>query len=104
MTDSWRTRLRQALEASGKSMRQASLESGCAANYFFEVIEGGKEPGVGRLVRMADVLGVSMTWLFLGVELGAQEEELLRLYAMLPDAQRRAILDLAGLADRQQDE
>lgn len=102
MVDKWRERLRAAFEASGKSMRAASLEAGCAHNYLFEVLETGKEPGMERLIRVADVLGVSLPWLLYGTEIGPAEEEFLRAYAKLSPKQRRAILDLA--ADEDDDE
>lgn len=96
MADTWRDRLRAAFEASGKSMRAASLEAGCAHNYLFEVLETGKEPGMERLLRVADVLNVSLPWLLYGTEIGPAEEEFLRAYAKLSQKQRRAILDLAA--------
>jgi transcriptional regulator with XRE-family HTH domain len=99
MADRWRDRLKAAFLASGKSMRAVSLESGCAHNYLFEILETGKEPGMDRLLRVAEALDVSLPWLLYGVEIGPREERLLKLYAMLPEAQQRAMLDLAELAN-----
>jgi transcriptional regulator with XRE-family HTH domain len=104
MNNKWRDRLRQAIEASGKSMRAVSLESGASPGYLFDILDNGREPSISKLMAMAETLGVSATWLLLGTEMGPQEEELVRLYAKLPDAQRRAILDLAGLADQERSE
>jgi transcriptional regulator with XRE-family HTH domain len=104
MTTKWRDRLSAAIEASGKSRRAISIEAKCGAGYLFDVLEVGKEPTIDRLMRIADVLGITLSWLLYGFELGPEEQELIRLYARLPETQRRAMLDLAGLADQQRDE
>lgn len=99
MADTWRTRLQAALDASGKSKRSVSLAADCAAGYLHDILAVGKEPTIDRLLRIADVLGVSLSWLLYGIELGHQEERLLRLYSKLSPRQRQAILDLAATQD-----
>lgn len=99
MADTWRDRLQQQLDLSGKSMRAVSLEAKCGAGYLHDILVSGKEPTVDRLMRVADVLGVSLSWLLYGIELSGQEERLLRLYSKLSPRQRQAILDLAATAD-----
>lgn len=95
MTEHWRMRLREAMEAKRMSMRAVSLKAKCGPGYVFDILETGKEPTIDRLVRIADAIPVSVSWLLYGYEIGPQEEELLRLYSRLSDRRRRALLDLA---------
>jgi transcriptional regulator with XRE-family HTH domain len=95
MTDRWRNRLKEALKASGKSMREVSMDAGCGPGYLHDVLAVGKEPTIDRLMRIANVLNVSLSWLLYGFDLGKKDEELLTLFASLTERQRQAILDLA---------
>jgi transcriptional regulator with XRE-family HTH domain len=104
MTTLWRDRLRMTLDDSGKSMRAVSLAAGLSENYLHSVLGEGKEPSIDRLMKIADTLNISLSWLLYGIEIGPQEERLLRLYARLPEQQRRAILDLASIADLKPDQ
>jgi transcriptional regulator with XRE-family HTH domain len=104
MTTQWRDRLRMALDNSGKSMRAVSIAAGLGENYLHSILGEGKEPSIDRLMKIADTLNISLAWLLYGIEIGPQEERLLRLYAKLPEQQRRAILDLASIADLGQDQ
>ena len=90
----WRERLEQALEASHKSKRSVSLAARCGAGYLHDVLSEGKEPTIDRLMRIADVLGVSLSWILYGIELKKPEEELLRAYALLSERQKQAVLEL----------
>jgi transcriptional regulator with XRE-family HTH domain len=99
MMGSWRERLTQALANSGRSMRSVSIAAKCSPNYLHSILAEGQEPAIDRLLRIADVMNVSLSWLLYGLEIGRQEEELLRRYALLSDRQRQAILDLAGGPD-----
>jgi transcriptional regulator with XRE-family HTH domain len=104
MTTQWRDRLRMALDNSGKSMRAVSIAAGLGENYLHSILGEGKEPSIDRLMKIADTLNISLAWLLYGIEIGPQEERLLRLYAKLPEQQRRAILDLASIADSGRDQ
>jgi transcriptional regulator with XRE-family HTH domain len=104
MTTQWRDRIRTTLEKSGKSMRAVSIAAGLGENYLHSVLGEGKEPSIDRLLKIADTLNISLAWLLYGIDIGPQEERLLRLYAKLPEQQRRAILDLASIADQNNDQ
>jgi lambda repressor-like predicted transcriptional regulator len=90
----WRNRLRAALDDTGKSMRSVSLEAGCGPGYLHDILVVGKEPKLDSVLRIADALNIGLGQLLYGLDIGPQEEELLRLYAQLPERQRRAVLDL----------
>lgn len=77
-------------------MRNVSRAAGCGDGYLFEVLESGKEPTLDRLLRVAGVLEVSITWLLYGFELSSLDEEFLSLFARLTPQQRSAVLALAG--------
>lgn len=99
MAETWRDRLQQQLDSSGRSMRGVSLAAKCGAGYLHDILVTGKEPTVDRLMRIADELDVSLSWLLYGIELSQQEEHLLRLYSKLSPRQRQAILDLAATSN-----
>lgn len=54
----------------------------------------GKEPGIDKVSRLADELGVSASYLVTGVELTADHEKTLRLLDRLSPERRRLVLDL----------
>lgn len=100
MEQSWRQRLVEATEKSGKSLRALSLEVGKSHGYLFSVIHDGKEPGVDALVKLADACGVSESWLLFGVSMDPDTEKLLQLYAELSSDQKRTFFSLAEAAAR----
>lgn len=88
----WRTRLQQAVDESGMSLRAVSLMAGMRAGYLHEILKQDKEPSVDRLVSICDALGITLTWLIYGIERSPQDEEILTLYANLSPAKRLAFL------------
>lgn len=96
MNSTWRDRLQSAFDATGESMRSISLRAGVSHGYLYTILVDGKEPNITNMMKLADALGVTLSWIMYGYSMGPQEEELLRLYARLPEKQRQAILDLAS--------
>lgn len=76
-------------------MREISKEAGCGAGYLHDILKAGKDPTIERLMRIADALDVSLSWLLYDIEMSKQDEELLRLFATLSKRQKKAFLDLA---------
>ena len=91
--DEWRKRLKEAAE--GKSLRAVSLAAGCSPGYLHGILRSNKEPTIARLVKLCDVLGVSVTYVVLGIAWNPTQERLLRLMSELPDEQKALLLDLA---------
>lgn len=93
--DEWRKRLSDAIEKSGQTPRAVSLTAGCSAGYLHGILKEGKEPGLERLRRIADVLHVSLAYIILGIELTLTQERLLLLLSGLPDDQKELLLKMA---------
>ncbi|WP_097071600.1 helix-turn-helix domain-containing protein [Rhodobacter maris] len=89
----WRTRLREAIEASGKSQRAISLESGCGAGYLNAVFKEGKDPTVNKLLAICAAIPVSATWVLYGANVTDEDLELLEIMQASPRA-REAVLTL----------
>lgn len=60
-----RIRIQNAMDAKGLSMRHLSLKSGNAAGYVYSVLKDKKETSVVRLIKMCEVLDVSIYYIFL---------------------------------------
>lgn len=95
MADKWRERLQMALDATGMSMRDISLKAKCSPGYVHGILKDGKEPTIDRLLRVADVLGISKQWLLFGYVLDKETEEIITKLAALSPRERRAFLTLA---------
>jgi transcriptional regulator with XRE-family HTH domain len=93
MTDNWKERLLAAIDADGRSARAISMAADLGPNFVTQFREG-REPGVKQVIKLADVLGVSLTYLFLGADLTKQEEEVIRLLRDLSPEGRGAVLQL----------
>jgi transcriptional regulator with XRE-family HTH domain len=93
--EEWRQRLQDAVAKSGKSMRAISLAAGCSPGYLHSILKGDREPTIARLVKISSVVGVSVTYVVLGVEMSQTQEALLLLMSDLPDEQKQLLLELA---------
>ena len=77
-------------------MRSISLAAGVGPGYLHDILKVEKEPTLDRLMRIADALDISMSWLLYGFDLGKKDEEVLAVFSRLSDRQRQAILDLTN--------
>lgn len=93
--EDWRSRLLQAVDVDGRSDRAISVAAKLGVNFVNELRNSDKEAGVGKVMKLAETLGVSLGYVFSGVELSAHDEGDLALFLALDPAKRRAILDLA---------
>ncbi len=94
MVTDWRSRLAAVIETSGRSMRDISLSAGVSQNYLGSILHEGSEPSIERMMKLCDELGVSVTYLLLGVDLTGNAEQMLRAYAMLNEEQQKTVLAL----------
>ena len=75
-------------------MRDISLSAGVSQNYLGSILHEGSEPSIERMMKLCDELGVSVTYLLLGVDLTGNAEQMLRAYAMLNEEQQKTVLAL----------
>lgn len=94
MNDGWRTRLRAAVTASGKSPRAISLEAGRAHGYVFSLLSEGKDPTLTNLSAVCRVLGVSLPSILYGQDVTPEGEELLNLVADADPKVVQGVLDI----------
>lgn len=83
------------MEQTDRSLRDISLKAGMGAGYLHGVLVEKKDPTIGNLLKIADQIGVSLSHIIYGIELGADEERLLRLYARMTPRQKKAFLEMA---------
>lgn len=96
--ETWRDRLKRAVEKSGRPLREISRTMGRSDGYVYGIIHDAKEPGIDSVVELCRVLGISVTELLFGVEMSDSTEKLLRIYAGLSEDQKADFLRLAESA------
>lgn len=95
MAKGWLNSLKEAVVIDGRSLRAISGEAGLGPNYLSEVLNGGKEPTVPKLLRICRVLKVSASTIITGAELTPQAEEMLAILGDLPEDQQELLFSLA---------
>lgn len=93
--DGWRERLKDALKASGKSMREVSLAAGAGAGYLHGVLEVGKDPTVEKLLAVCQAIPVSALYVLYGVNAQPGDIAILRALQDRPET-RQGIMALLG--------
>lgn len=91
MNEDWKARLLSAIDASGRSDREVSKAAKLGVNAVNELRTTGKQPSVERVLRIAEAVGVSRSFLFLGREASMEEEEYLRLLANATPDERKSV-------------
>jgi len=94
MATDWRTRLTDAIEKDGRSRREIARECGFGTNFVSELLAGEKAPSTDRVVKLAEVLEISLAYIFTGVEMSRQDEEFLKIVAGMSDKEKEHLLGL----------
>lgn len=91
--NAWRERLTAAIQASGKTMRAISLEAGMGAGYVHSILtkKDPKDPTVPNLIKVCDVLGVTLYRILYGFDLTPENQEILRLWAASDQEDQKAL-------------
>lgn len=76
--DALRERLELAVKASGRSMRDVSLDSGSGPGYLHSILKAGKVPKTTNLAAVCDTLGVSLLYIIYGIEASPETEQIIR--------------------------
>lgn len=88
---SWRIRLADAIEGSGKSRRAISLESGNGPGYVHSILSEGKDPSIDNLLAVCDAVPVSAAKVLLGINMAPEDVQILQQLRENPDT-REGIL------------
>lgn len=91
--DDWKPRLSAAIDAAGLSHRAASLKAGLGAGYVHSILVEGKDPTVGKLMALCDVISASLPLVLYGVDVTPEDAAILRLMKESP-RKREAVLEL----------
>lgn len=100
MTDDWRQRLLDAIEHSPLSDRQICKRAGVGSSFVSDLKNAGKDPKAASVVKVVSALDVSLSYVFAGIDISPETEEVVRIWTRLPKEMRDHLLALArGLAD-----
>ena len=95
--ESWRKRLIEAVDADPRSDRAISIAAGIGVNAVNELRNTGKKPSVERALMIANEVGISLSRLFLDLDISVEEEEMIRLMSAAdPDVQEAVLTILRG--------
>ena len=89
----WKKRLEASIEASGKSKRAISLESGNSPGYVHSILTEGKEPKISSLISICEAVPVSPIYILHGYDVTPEDSEILDLLHRHPE-KMAAILSL----------
>lgn len=94
MTETWRQRLEKALRDRNLSKRGVSLKAHLASGYVHSILSEGKDPTIGNLLAVCQVIGVSPAYVILGFDLTPETEELFALWTKASPKTRDGILQI----------
>lgn len=81
-------------ESAGRSLRNISLTAGLGPNYVEQMRKKGKMPSADVVKKLAEALGISVTYIFTGVQMTREAEQLLALWASLTEEQKDSLLQM----------
>jgi transcriptional regulator with XRE-family HTH domain len=87
----WRVRLLQCIADDGRSARKIGKLAGVGGNYVRQMINDGKQPSFDIVVRLCEVLDISVTYIVSGAKMSRYEEEVLAILTRMDDQQRQAL-------------
>jgi len=91
--DAWKNRLLAEIEKKGKSQRAVSLAAGMGPGYINSWLNENKDPTVENLIKVCEVLDVTLSFILYGYDITPASQEILALLEKRPDS-RDAILKL----------
>ena len=97
-TETWEARLRQAIQErwvdQGRSLTELSLNIKNGRNFVSQMLTEGKAPRAQDVVNLASELKISLSWLFLGVDMTQEDEQLLMIASKIDTDQKKKLLEL----------
>lgn len=102
MENEWRSRLKEMIDADGRSLRAISKAAGFGENYVQQMLKDKKQPTFPKLARVLGVLGsVATLYVTTGLRLTPEAERFLRLALGLDEKSQKDVRDaLAALEDK----
>lgn len=94
MDTAWKQRLSAAVDASEKSKRAISLDSGNGPGYVHSILTEGKDPTIAKLMAVCSAVPVDLGYILFGVDVSAADREILSTIQTSPPEVRAAILQL----------
>lgn len=94
--EEWRQRIVDAIMAelaTGRARRDISKAAGLGENYVSQMLTRGTSPRLDEASRLIRELGLSLSYVFLGIEMTPDVEELLQLFLDMPEDVREAQTD-----------
>lgn len=83
-----------AVDADPRSDRAVSLAAGLGPNFVNQLRNSETEPGIKKILRLAEELNVSLATLFYGQDTTPEDEEFLSLLKSASAAERDGLLSL----------
>lgn len=93
--DAVRERLLEAVENSGLARREIARRAGVGPGYLTSLLREKKEPGIDRLSRICNVVGVSVAWVMHGYDISPSTEKIMARLQGHPD-KHDGILKILG--------
>lgn len=82
-------------ERNRRSYRSMSLAAGFGANYIQQLVTNEKRsPGFDEVVRLCDMLNVSITYIVTGADISHEDEKFIESFRSLSEEQRSRFLGL----------
>lgn len=98
MTDEWRERLRQAVDASPLGTTAISTRAGLNTSYLRKLLETEQAPNLRALRAICDVLGVTVSWIADGRPGNPETDRLVEAYLNLPPELRSMAVQMLEAA------
>ena len=93
-------RLKEAVAADPRSLRQLSLDAGLGENYVQQMLRDGKDPTVDKLEALLETLGKGdMFYVLTGLRVRPQDLSFLQLVLSAPESLRGAILQILSAVE-----
>lgn len=96
MSGDWRSRIIEAVERSvtedGRSYRDISIRAGVGQNFVGELVRGDKRSNVENVIKVAQELGLSLAYVFAGVDIKPEDEAFLRILGSMSQEEKNHLL------------
>ncbi|NTF17764.1 helix-turn-helix transcriptional regulator [Agrobacterium rubi] len=91
----WLSRLKEAVNASGRSQRDICLSARKSPGYLHDILNGNKIPTLGSVTAVCNEIGVSPAIVLTGMDM-QRDSELIQLLEADPEMRQNLLLVLRG--------